>query len=180
MPAHSSAEYLQKWRADNCQHVKDYALKWRLTNKEYVKSYMQKYRAENKQKSAEQEKQYRQQNHARYQQWWREWDKANPEKVRVKHHKRRARLLGNGGAFTADELSERFEAQEGRCYYCGRLLYASFDRDIHVDHKTPLARGGSNEISNIALACSACNFSKGAKTEEEYLKYEESRRICSI
>ena len=98
------------------------------------------------------------------------WEKANPEKRRALKHNRRARIKGNGGTFTFKELNELFEQQEGFCAYCGELLYSSFDKEVHIDHKIPLSRGGHNDISNIALSCARCNLQKGTKTDEEFLQ----------
>jgi hypothetical protein len=115
----------------------------------------------------------------------RDWFSLNPDKAlkyarksREANHDRhlnyihnyRARKKGNGGTFTFKELNELFEQQEGFCYYCGELLYASFDREIHIEHKIPISRGGSNDITNIVLSCAKCNLSKGAKTDVEFLK----------
>jgi len=97
-------------------------------------------------------------------QWWRD----HPDARRAKYHKYRARKKGNGGSFTADEINALFEQQEGFCFYCGELLYASFDREIHIEHKIPISRGGSSNIENIALSCSKCNLTKGAKTHDEF------------
>lgn len=49
--------------------------------------------------------------------------------------------------------------QRGRCAYCRDRLAAGF----HVDHIIPRAAGGSNERSNLQLACADCNIAKGAK-----------------
>lgn len=96
------------------------------------------------------------------------WRSNNPHKVKAWSHKRRALKRGNGGSFTFKELNDLFGQQEGFCYYCGELLYASFDRDVHIDHKIPLSRGGTSNIENIVLTCSYCNLCKGSKTEEEF------------
>lgn len=96
--------------------------------------------------------------------------KSKPEMDMIHCHTRRARIKGNGGTYTFRELNEQFERQEGFCYYCGDLLYASFDSAVHVDHMTPLSRGGTNYIENIALSCSRCNMKKGAQTAEEFLQ----------
>lgn len=51
------------------------------------------------------------------------------------------------------------------CSYCGRELH---NRLATRDHKTPLARGGSDTIDNIAPACRRCNSAKGVLTAEEF------------
>ena len=86
------------------------------------------------------------------------WKKANPEKVRVDAHVRRARKQAAEGSHSADELKALFERQQGKCAYCSK----SIRKGYHVDHVIPLARGGSNWITNIAFACARCNTSKGA------------------
>lgn len=48
------------------------------------------------------------------------------------------------------------------CVYCG--VSAS-----HVDHVLPQARGGTDEIENLAPACSDCNTGKGGLTPVEWL-----------
>ena len=39
-----------------------------------------------------------------------------------------------------------------------------------VDHVVPRSRGGTDEMSNLVLACSPCNSSKGAKNVDEWLE----------
>lgn len=56
-------------------------------------------------------------------------------------------------------LSTRFRVltrDNFRCRYCG-----SNDR-LTVDHVTPRADGGSDDIGNLVTACRACNTGKGA------------------
>ncbi len=48
------------------------------------------------------------------------------------------------------------------CYYCGITTANT------CDHLTPLHKGGTDELSNLVAACSACNYSKGSKTEQEF------------
>jgi hypothetical protein len=48
------------------------------------------------------------------------------------------------------------------CSYCGA------EKQLEGDHIVPLARGGSNALSNLATACRPCNLSKGSKTLEEW------------
>jgi 5-methylcytosine-specific restriction endonuclease McrA len=44
------------------------------------------------------------------------------------------------------------------CQYCGRQAPLVI---LHVDHRVSRANGGSDEMSNLVAACSACNFGKG-------------------
>jgi len=51
-----------------------------------------------------------------------------------------------------------------RCYICDELIVLG---DRQVDHILPVSKGGKTRPSNLAIACSKCNLSKGAKTPEE-------------
>jgi hypothetical protein len=62
---------------------------------------------------------------------------------------------------TAKQRNRIFERCEGKCAYCtGQLLY---NDPWHIDHIVPLAKGGSNEESNLTLACARCNVKKRDK-----------------
>lgn len=52
---------------------------------------------------------------------------------------------------------------EYRCAYCGKT-----DCPFELDHILPRSRGGSNRISNLALACHDCNAAKGKQTAVEF------------
>lgn len=55
-------------------------------------------------------------------------------------------------------------ARQGRiCAYCGET-----DRPLEFDHIYPVSKGGSNDPSNLTLACDRCNRSKGDKTLMEW------------
>lgn len=103
-----------------------------------------------------------------------EWQRNNPERRRdldrqkraaapavyLAHQaNRRARRAGVTGSHTAADLASIFKAQRGRCAYCRSDLKLG----KHVDHIIPLARGGSNDRSNLQYLCPSCNCAKGAK-----------------
>jgi 5-methylcytosine-specific restriction endonuclease McrA len=96
--------------------------------------------------------------------YYKQWRLRNLERarnyVRVACNKRRAAAAGRH--FTFEEWEELLRTHDGRCAYCG-----SAER-IEADHRTPLCRGGSNEISNILPACRPCNRRKHRKTEDEF------------
>jgi hypothetical protein len=51
------------------------------------------------------------------------------------------------------------------CSYCG-----ADTGNPTVDHIIALARGGTNDFSNLTVACKSCNSSKGAKSLEVWLQ----------
>jgi 5-methylcytosine-specific restriction endonuclease McrA len=55
------------------------------------------------------------------------------------------------------------EKWERRCAYCG-----ASGRPLEVEHIIPKARGGSNRVSNLTLACVPCNQAKGTRTALEF------------
>ena len=50
------------------------------------------------------------------------------------------------------------------CAYCGVT-----NTPLQVEHIHPKAKGGSNRISNLCLACEKCNIKKGTQNIEQFL-----------
>jgi 5-methylcytosine-specific restriction endonuclease McrA len=59
-----------------------------------------------------------------------------------------------------DERVRLERAQNDRCAVCGRFLDSQ--SHPHVDHRVPVALGGSNASANLQLLCGDCNLGKGA------------------
>ena len=59
------------------------------------------------------------------------------------------------------------ELHKHTCQYCKGI---SKDPILEIEHVVPKAKGGSNSITNLTLACRLCNQSKGSKTLEEWLQ----------
>ena len=57
-------------------------------------------------------------------------------------------------------LLEKFQR---KCAYCGKT-----DVPVEIEHIIPKSRGGSDGISNLALACHTCNQKKGNRTAAEF------------
>lgn len=51
------------------------------------------------------------------------------------------------------------------CHYCGTRLTPM---TATVDHVIPRSKGGTNELSNLVLACRKCNQAKGNKMPEQF------------
>lgn len=79
-------------------------------------------------------------------------------------------------------LLEKFNR---KCAYCGAK-----NIPLEIEHIVPKSRGGSNQVSNLTLACHSCNQKKGSMTAEEFgykkikskadssLKYSAYMNIC--
>jgi len=51
------------------------------------------------------------------------------------------------------------------CHWCNNKVKPN---DAHIDHITPLAKGGNHALTNLCVSCSKCNCSKGAKNPSEW------------
>jgi 5-methylcytosine-specific restriction endonuclease McrA len=62
----------------------------------------------------------------------------------------------------------KLRLQSGECIYCTARLDPVTS---HLDHRLPLAQGGSNDEQNLQLLCPRCNFEKYAKSHQEYIDW---------
>ncbi len=68
------------------------------------------------------------------------------------------------GTLAGYETREYLLEKWGRkCTYCGKE-----NIPLQVEHIVPRAKGGSNRVSNLCLACERCNLAKGTKNIEEF------------
>lgn len=72
-------------------------------------------------------------------------------------HRRRDRILRNGGSITLDEWNAIKLSHSNKCAYCGT------DTQLTMDHIIPLARGGWHRADNIQPLCRSCNSHKGCR-----------------
>ena len=63
-----------------------------------------------------------------------------------------------------DYINILFEQQAGMCFLC----HSELQDDNHIEHKTPLSRGGAHAMDNLGLAHAECNMSKGTMTHAEW------------
>jgi len=70
------------------------------------------------------------------------------------------------GTLLGYEVREYLLAKwDRKCAYC-----QTENVPLQVEHIHPKAKGGSNRISNLCLACEKCNIKKGTKPIEQFLK----------
>lgn len=73
--------------------------------------------------------------------------------------RRRERVLAAGGDVTRRQRRLVFEQAGHKCVLCGSA------HKLSVDHKIPVALGGTRDTDNLQCLCQRCNSSKGAKVE---------------
>ena len=62
------------------------------------------------------------------------------------------------------------EAQNWRCCYCGcRMDKTERRREPTFEHVIPRALGGSDDESNLVIACCACNQDRGATMQDQHV-----------
>ena len=71
---------------------------------------------------------------------------------------------GGDGQLRMREYRRLVGDAQGKCAYCGAALEGNWE----IDHKTPLARGGTGEKGNLAVVCRQCNRAKATRTAEEF------------
>jgi len=68
------------------------------------------------------------------------------------------------GALQGYEVREYLLEKWGRkCAYCG-----AENQPLEIEHIIPRSRGGNNRVSNLTLACNACNIKKGNLIAAEF------------
>ncbi|MCS6958687.1 MAG: HNH endonuclease [Pseudanabaenaceae cyanobacterium SKYGB_i_bin29] len=58
-----------------------------------------------------------------------------------------------------------FQRDNYRCCSCGAT------KDLTIDHIIPLAKGGTNDISNLQTLCLSCNARKNDRYDPRFRRY---------
>jgi len=151
----------------------------REKNKEKIKLYLREYYLANKTTIRDINERWRLSHLEQWREAQREWAKQHPERIYIMRRRyalahpdasraacanRRSRIRNATGTHTKEDISKQYRAQKGKCYYCGREV----GKNYHVDHIIPLSRGGTNDPSNLVIACPECNVRKGGRMPHEW------------
>jgi len=98
-------------------------------------------------------------NPTKYQAIHTDWKRRNKAAVNASTHKRRARLTGHRGWWTARDW-ERIKARQGWCCLMCGLQEMTDGITLCADHVVPLDKGGWNIAANIQGLCRGCNSTK--------------------
>lgn len=150
----NGAEQKREWNLKNKEKMREVKRAWNLKNREKIRIIAAIKRRENKDKIRERK---------------RLWAKTPQGKIQELRHRMRRKgyhrdLLDK---VMLQSIYEDNIKNYGTltCYLC--LKPIEFGKD-HLDHKTPLSRGGDSSKNNLGIAHSVCNLKKHNRTEKEY------------
>lgn len=145
----------REWRIKNRARANLAHAQYAALNREKVSAWTSKYRNKNRVVLRAQTKEYRKKHKSQHA----ESEQARNAKKRLCETRDR------------NEIRKIYLASSGpdliRCFYCN---IRTEQGKRHVDHKTPLCRGGVHSPENLAIACATCNLRKNRKTAEEFSK----------
>lgn len=172
-------QHVKNWRDENPEQHRASSKRWRIEHPEEARALTMQWLENNPARRAQirmksqrkhrlsrnaKERIRRLNNLDRYKARKRAYIEAHPEQLRAQSGRRRARQRGAIGSYNHHDIAILLISQKGLCWWCGKLL----DDHYQVDHRIPLARGGSNTPENLVLACEYCNKSRGAKLPQEW------------
>jgi 5-methylcytosine-specific restriction endonuclease McrA len=183
-------EYNKMYRAKNRDKILKQKMEYYNENKEELLKKQKEYVSRNIDRKREQDRLWREKNKEKKAIMDRAWRINNRERANANHRRYARTMKGKIGAkkraavrrsmmkdLDINVVQMVYEDNIKKygtltCYICNEKIV--FNND-HLEHRTPLSRGGDNSYSNLAVACSFCNLSKHSMTEQEYREYLNDR-----
>lgn len=173
---------LQKWRSENREKSREIDSAWKAKNRERLNVQGRARYAKNPTKHIAKVKKYYEKNgeevrrkriayhyrtytkddvRKKAQERTKKWAIINPERCKVNSQISRIRRknLDVEGSHTPEDIKRILKQQKRRCAYCKTKLGEKY----HVDHITPLSKGGTNFAKNLQITCARCNLEKYAR-----------------
>lgn len=123
--------------------------KWLVDNKKHIAEYSKKYKEEHKDEIRKYSSYY---------------NKTMKHKICKKNNKHRRRDLAKNSTITNNQLLE-LQQNAKVCYWCNDPLK---NKNVHIDHYVPLAKGGNHTLENLVISCQKCNAKKHTKDPIEF------------
>lgn len=167
--------YVAKYTQENKGKIRAIKTKWRRVNKDQTREINQKWREKSKTKIAKSSREWSIKNHDKNLENKRKWNLENKDKINARRrqlyakdpsvnaacvHRRRFRINGSFGSFSAVDFNLLKSLYKNTCLCCGK---SEPEIKLTPDHVLPLARGGDNTIENIQPLCKSCNSKKHTK-----------------
>lgn len=96
------------------------------------------------------------------------------------HHQKILEIVRTDRTFEPVDYQGR-DAWMGKCIHCNAHLYVAADgapiSRATVEHILPKTAGGTDEPSNLALACARCNHEKGVRHDRRTRTHEHSATL---
>lgn len=154
------------WKAANPERVAVKMAEWRTKNADEVRVSRAAWRVANLDLERARDAAYRKANPEKVKATTAAWRAANPGSSRINQGNRRAYKKKCGGKLSKGLAQKLFLLQKGKCPCCAQPL----GDDCHLDHKMPLALGGSNTDDNMQLLRKTCNLSKHAQHPVDFMQ----------
>lgn len=173
-----------KWRADNPERKKQHSKEWYAKNSDKTKAAaaLSQWAKKNPERAKLNQSRWRKENpesnrmavlkyKARFPEKVKEsranWWAKNPGARRIARQNYHARKIASGGKLSKGLATKLFKLQRGLCACgCGKPLGENY----HLDHRMPLALGGTNTDDNMQLLCPTCNLQKSVKHPIEFMQ----------
>lgn len=140
--------------------------RWRAANRENLRDYFANHYAINAERIKKRVREYRAQFPDRVKAVHQRWIDKHPKAKTTYRHNRRVRERGNGERLSRGIVKKLLVLQNGKCPCCKMPLGNSY----HLDHRLPLALGGTNTDDNMQLLRARCNLQKGKKHPIEFMR----------
>lgn len=138
-------EYSKKWRSRNIKKSLENCRKWREKNKDYATK-------------------HRENNIEKYKEYERRYNSTEKGKINAKNKNSKRREFVKNGSLSNSEII-KLRKKTNKCYWCNSIIV---ENNFHIDHYTPLSKGGKHDINNIVIACPTCNLKKCSKDPFTY------------
>jgi 5-methylcytosine-specific restriction endonuclease McrA len=152
------------YRAANAERISARVAKWAKANPDRVKAKAARWRETHPTASRLATKQSYAKHREKRLSYMAAYRVANLEQYRAAQSLVRAKRRGVPGTYSPTDIARLFATQHGRCAYCRKSIRNGY----HVDHITPISKGGSNWPRNLQLTCVSCNLRKHAKDPIEF------------
>ena len=136
-------------------------------NKEERKQKAKEYYEANKDALRPARKKWQQENLDRHREYNQRSYQKDPSRTLVRVRARKIKMMGNGiEPYTLEQVLEEYGPI---CYLCEadidlslprKIGVAGWEKGLHLDHVTPISKGGPDCLENVAPAHAICNLTK--------------------
>lgn len=159
-------EYQRKYAAEHRDEERERARKWYAEHRDKAIERARKYNAEHRDERNERARKWYAEHPDKVLESQRKWNAEHPEIVKARQKVRNMRRRDKSGAPRSKAIVDLYKRSKGKCYYCG----VDVGQNYHIDHVIPLTRGGTNDLSNLVIACPSCNLRKHDKLPHEFVE----------